>query len=220
VVLTDHNPRELPTPVREEGVLLVGGEESTTPFGHLVDVGGRRALVDAEKVSAPVRAAVDQGALAVIAHPRHSQRGWTDLPQARAVRGIEVWSGDSAWDALRRHPFTRLLPALGTALSNPERAMVFALAEAEPVADWMLQLDGGAGRSCGTDAHGWPGYATAFRWMSIHLTGLTAARAAGRGCAGPGPGAGRRTLLLRGGCAGPCRGLPGAPRRPPHLPGR
>ena len=54
--------------------------------------------------------------------------------------------------------------------------MVFALAEAEPVADWMLQLDGAEPKLafCGTDAHGWPGYATAFRWMSIHLTGLAA----------------------------------------------
>ena len=47
LVLTDHNPHELPTPAREEGVLLVPGEESTTPFGHLADVGGRRALTDA-----------------------------------------------------------------------------------------------------------------------------------------------------------------------------
>jgi hypothetical protein len=176
VVLTDHNPRELPTPVREEGVLLVGGEESSTPFGHLLDVGGRRALVDGEKVHGPVQAAEAQGALSVIAHPRHTQRGWTDLAQARQARGVEVWSGDSAWDALRRRPFTRLLPALGTALSNPERAMVFALAEAEPVADWMLQLDGSEPKLafCGTDAHGWPGYATAFRWMSVHLTALAA----------------------------------------------
>ena len=123
-----------------------------------------------------MRAAEEQGALAVIAHPRHSQRGWTDLAQARRRAGVEVWSGDSAWDALRRRPFTRLFPALGTALSNPERAMVFALAEADPVADWMLQLDGAEPKLafCGTDAHGWPGYATAFRWMSIHLTALTA----------------------------------------------
>ena len=54
--------------------------------------------------------------------------------------------------------------------------MVFALAEAAPVADWMLQLDGNEPKLafCGTDAHGWPGYATAFRWMSVHLTALTA----------------------------------------------
>jgi len=51
VVLTDHNPAELPTPAREEGVLLVPGQESSTPFGHLADVGSRRALNDGEKVS-------------------------------------------------------------------------------------------------------------------------------------------------------------------------
>jgi hypothetical protein len=72
VVLTDHNPAELATPAREEGVLLVPGEESSTPFGHVVDVGSRRALVDPEKVSAPVRAASDLGGLSIIAHPRQS----------------------------------------------------------------------------------------------------------------------------------------------------
>jgi len=175
LVLTDHNPRELPTPAREEGVLLVPGEESTTPFGHLADVGSKRALTDAEKVSAPVRAVLDLGGLPVLAHPLHPQRAWTDLAQARLAGGVEVWSGDSAWGALRQRPFTRLLPALGTALVSPERAMVFALAEARPVEDWMLALDGPEPKLafCGPDAHGYPSYVSGLRWMSIHLTGIT-----------------------------------------------
>jgi len=176
VVLTDHNPRELPTPAREEGVLLVPGEESSTPFGHLADLGTTRALTDPEKVSAPVRAVLDLGGIAVLAHPLHPQRGWTDLAQARAATGVEVWSGDSAWGALREHPFTRLLPALGTALVSPERAMVQALADARPVEDWLLALDGAEPKLafCGPDAHGYPSYGAAFRWMSIHLTGIGA----------------------------------------------
>jgi len=178
VVLTDHNPAELATPVREDGVLLVGGEESSTPFGHLADVGTARALTDSEKVGGPVRAVLALGGLAVIAHPLHPQRGWTDLAQARAASGVEVWSGDSAWGALRQRPFTRLLPALATALVSPERAMVYALAEAQPVEDWMLALDGAEPKLafCALDAHGYPGYATAFRWMSLHLTGITSLR--------------------------------------------
>jgi hypothetical protein len=176
VVLTDHNPAELPTPAREEGVLLVPGEESSTPFGHLADVGTRRTLNDQEKVSAPVRAVLELGGLAVVAHPLHPQRGWTDVAQARAASAVEVWSGDSAWGALRQRPLTRLLPALATALVSPERAMVYALAEARPVEEWMLSLDGAEPKLalCGPDAHGYPGYATAFRWMSLHLTGVTA----------------------------------------------
>jgi hypothetical protein len=174
VVLTDHNPRELPTPTREEGVLLVGAEESSTPFGHVVDLGSRRALVDAEKVSAPVRAALELGGLSIIAHPLHTARGWKDEAQARAASGVEVWSGDSVWDGLRTHPFTRLIPALGTFLGNRDRALVYALAEARPVEDWLLKLDGPEPKLalCGPDAHGWPGYATTFRWMSVHLTAL------------------------------------------------
>ena len=175
VVLTDHNPRELPTPAREEGVLLVGGEESSTPFGHLADVGSRRVLTDAEKVSSPVRAVLDLGGVAVVAHPLHPQRSWTDLAQARLATGAEVWSGDSAWGVLRQHPLTRLLPALGTALVSPERALVYALAEAQPVEDWLIGLDGAEPKLafCSPDAHGYPSYGAAFRWMSIHLTGIT-----------------------------------------------
>jgi hypothetical protein len=175
LVLTDHNPRELPTPAREEGVLLVGGEESTTPFGHLVDVGSRRALTDDQKTSAPVRAVLELGGLAVLAHPLHPQRAWTDLAQARLASGVEVWSGDSAWGSIRQHPLTSLLPALGTALVSPERAMVYALAEARPVEEWLLALDGPEPKLafCGVDAHGYPSYGAAFRWMSMHLTGIT-----------------------------------------------
>jgi hypothetical protein len=176
VVLTDHNPAELPTPVREEGVLLVPGEESSTPFGHLVDVGSRRPLMDAEKVSAPVRAVQELGGLSVLAHPLHPRRAWTDLAQARAAGGVEVWSGDSAWGALREQPFGRLLPAIGTALASVDRALVYALAEAQPVEDWMLALDGPTPKVafCSVDAHGYPSYGAAFRWMSLHLTGVTA----------------------------------------------
>ncbi|MGZ6131514.1 MAG: PHP domain-containing protein [Myxococcaceae bacterium] len=175
VVLTDHNPTELVTPVREECVLLVPGEESTTPFGHLADLGGRRALTDAEKVSSPVRAVQALGGIAVLAHPLHPQRAWTDLVQARGVSGVEVWSGDSAWGALRQRPLTRLLPALGTALVSTDRALVYALAEARPVEDWLLALDGTEPKIafCSTDAHGYPSYEAAFRWMSLHLTGVT-----------------------------------------------
>ncbi len=176
VVLTDHNPAELPTPAREEGVLLVPGEESSTPFGHLADVGSRRVLNDSEKVSAPVRAVLELGGIAVLAHPLHPQRAWTDLAQARAASGVEVWSGDSAWGALRQQPLTRLLPALGTALVSTDRALVYALAEARPVEDWLLALDGPAPKLafCGPDAHGYPSYGAAFRWMSVHLTGVAA----------------------------------------------
>ncbi|HZJ56055.1 MAG TPA: PHP domain-containing protein [Myxococcaceae bacterium] len=174
LVLTDHNPRDLPTPAREEGVLLVAGEESSTPFGHLADVGSRRALTDAEKVSAPVRAVLELGGLAIVSHPLHPQRAWTDLSQARSASGVEVWSGDSAWGALRQRPLTRLLPALGTALVSPERALVYALAEARPAESWLLSLDGPEPKLafCGPDAHGWPSYGAAFRWMSVHLTGI------------------------------------------------
>ncbi len=175
LVLTDHNPKELPTPAREEGVLLVPGEESSTPFGHLADVGTRRPLTDAEKVSAPVRAVLELGGIAVLAHPLHPQRAWTDLAQARAASGVEVWSGDSAWGALRQQPLGRLLPALGTALVSPDRALVYALAETRPVEEWLLALDGPEPKLafCGPDAHGYPSYGAAFRWMSVHLTRIT-----------------------------------------------
>jgi hypothetical protein len=174
VVLTDHNPRELPTPAREEGVLLVPGEESSTPFGHLADVGTKRPLTDSEKTSTPVRAVLALGGVPVLAHPLHPQRPWTDLAQAREALGVEVWSGDSAWGALRQRPFTRFLPALGTAVASVDRALVFALAEARPVEEWMLALDGEQPKLafCGPDAHGYPSYTAAFRWMSVHLTGI------------------------------------------------
>jgi hypothetical protein len=140
----------------------------------VVDLGTRRALVDAEKVSGPVRAGMELGGISVIAHPLHTARGWKDEGQARAASGVEVWSGDSAWDALRTHPFTRLIPALGTFVGNRDRALVYALAQARPATDWLVGLDGPEPKLalCGPDAHGWPGYATAFRWMSLHLTAL------------------------------------------------
>jgi hypothetical protein len=87
-----------------------------------------------------------------------------------------VWSGDSAWGALWQRPLSRLLPALGTALVSPERAQVYALAETRPVEDWLLALDGPEPKLafCSPDAHGYPSYGAAFRWMSVHLTGITA----------------------------------------------
>jgi hypothetical protein len=66
-------------------VLLVPGEESSTPFGHLAD-GSRRALTDAEKVSAPVRV-LELGGIAVVAHPLHPQRADGPRPGPERERG-------------------------------------------------------------------------------------------------------------------------------------
>jgi hypothetical protein len=58
---------------------------------------------------------------------------------------------------------------------SSDRALVYALGVTRPVEDWLLALDGPEPKLafCSPDAHGYPSYGAAFRWMSMHLTGIT-----------------------------------------------
>ncbi len=174
VVLTDHNdfaPRE---PVFVDGVLLVPGVEMSTDHGHLVAFGMRRPLegVRPWMDGGEARAAVERaGGVSVLAHPVQKRNPWRHPEAARRAEGFELYSADTFFRDALRHPFSRLLPAVGASFGQPVHG-VMMLVEPQPESTArLLELEREMPRLalCSHDAHGLPRYEDVFRAMAMYL---------------------------------------------------
>ncbi len=174
VVLTDHNdfsPRE---PAFVDGVLLVPGVELSTDHGHLVAFGMQRPLegvrpwMDGGEAEAAVEKA---GGVSVLAHPVQERNPWRHPEAARRADGFELYSADTFFRSAQRHPFSRLLPAVGAFFGQPLHG-VMLLVEPQPEATArLLELEREKSRValCSHDAHGLPPYEDVFRALAMYL---------------------------------------------------
>lgn len=172
VILTDHNVKVITGPKYEAGVLLIYGTELSTPAGHLVALGLKTPLDAAEREQDAVRKVVDQGAIAILAHPVQPKRPWTDWEAAKQVNGFELYSADSMFRDAQRSPFSVLLPALGSYLATPMQGFMIVSERKPEASDKLLALSSTGEpllTPCAADAHGLPPYLHEFKALSTVL---------------------------------------------------
>lgn len=176
VVLTDHNVAQLPAPRFVSGVLLVPGEELSTPNGHLVALGTSRALTADERAKDAIAHVAALGGFSVLAHPVQTKNPWRDWDAAAKADGLELYSADTMLREALHHPLSRLFPAGVSWLIRPLHALMLASAAQPDTVARLLTLSKAAPRIalCATDAHGlpWPAelaYESEFRAFVMHL---------------------------------------------------
>jgi hypothetical protein len=171
VIITDHNQAQPPPPAYVDGVLLIYGSEVSTPYGHLVALGLKRPLTDAEKESDPVGAVAKLGGFGFLAHPEQQKNPWRDWDHARQAAGLEVYSADTMFRTAQHSPFSMLGPAASSYLTNPTHGLLSLAHEQSSLTMRLLSL--GAGNKmaalCSHDAHGLPGYESVFRTLSMYV---------------------------------------------------
>ncbi|HLL52664.1 MAG TPA: PHP domain-containing protein [Myxococcaceae bacterium] len=170
VILTDHNVTPLP-PHWEEGVLIIHGIEHSTASGHLIQLGGERALLPAELHDKPVQHVVRLGGTAFLAHPVQSKSPWRDWNGAAGAAGLELYSADTMLRDAQRQPFARLLPAIGAYVTNSTHALMTLVQEQPETEKRLLELSEKTPKValCSHDAHGIPSYETEFKIMAQYL---------------------------------------------------
>lgn len=176
VVLTDHNVAQLPTPRFVDGVLLVPGEELSTPSGHLVALGISRALTPDERAQDAIAHVAALGGFSILAHPVQTKNPWRDWQTAGKADGLELYSADTMLREALYHPFSRLFPAGVSWPIRPVHALMLASAPQPETMAHLLALSKAAPKIalCATDAHGLPlpaeiAYETEFRSFVMHL---------------------------------------------------
>lgn len=181
VAITDHNLALAPEHAGKDvqNVLLVGGEEVSTPDGHFLALGVERGWRDGvpKETRALLEAARKAGGTRVLAHIKGTRKDWTDW-ETNDFDAIEIWNGDAAWRD--NNPLQLLMSALLYTV-NPDLAMVRLSRRPEAtLAQWdkLLETRKVAG-ICGADAHsripvfGWgidaPGYLRVFKLARQHV---------------------------------------------------
>lgn len=182
VVITDHNQTTDPeiAGTDRNSVLIVGGEEVSTPNGHFLAIGatpGWRKGVPKD-TRALLAAAGKAGAARFVAHPTGARKDWTDW-ETDDFEGIEIWNGDAEW---RDNNPAELLMAALTHTVNPDLALVRLADRPDDnlrIWDGLLEKRQVAGL-CGTDAHAhvpiafgyamnFPAYLRVFRLARQHV---------------------------------------------------
>lgn len=176
VILSDHNVLAPALLGMHDGVLVIPATEESTPFGHVISLGAKRALAWKEKKVAPLAAIRGADGVPMLAHPLNRRRPWTDWGEIGQARGYETLSYDDLWrNALHAPwsnglivgalelPFNRAL-AVTQILRRPddELAKFDALRQSQP----LVQL-------CSVDAHGIPDYRSVLGMMSMYLDDVT-----------------------------------------------
>jgi hypothetical protein len=174
VVLTDHNDFTSREPAFVDGVLLVPGVEISTAAGHLVAFGLERPLEGVRKGmdGGAAQAAVEKaGGVSVLAHPVQARNPWRHDEAARRAEGFELYSADTFFRDAVRHPFSRLLPAMGAWLGQRVHGVMMLVEPDEGPVTKLLALAREKPRVvlCAHDAHGLPGYEEVFQSLAMYL---------------------------------------------------
>jgi hypothetical protein len=155
-----------------DGVLLIPGEELSTPVGHLVALGLTRALTEAERREHAVDNVLALGGVPILAHPVQRHWPWQDWEAARRAGGIESISEDSLFRDALWHPFSRLVPAAVSYAVQPLFGLYGVFVDEPGARARMLSLVTSShtvAALCGVDAHGLTSYTHAFESLSMHL---------------------------------------------------
>jgi hypothetical protein len=181
VTITEHNIAFDPARLKglPNDVLVVPGEEVSTPNGHFVVLGIRPGWRD--ELPHPTEELLQQagkaGGMRIIAHPFNGAPRWNYWNTA-SFDGMEIWNDDAQW---RRAGFQLLVTALMYPV-NPELALTRLASRPEPnLAKWdeLLKTRHVVG-TCGSDAHEavyvggrvlwhFPKYTTVFRIARQHV---------------------------------------------------
>lgn len=171
VVITDHNPETVEPPRFHDGVLLVFGQELSTPNGHVVALGTSRALTKEERSGDVMKTVADLGGFAFLAHPVQRKNPFRDWPSAPRATGMEIYSADSMLRSAQAEPVQLLVPAAAAWLTNSTHGLLM-LADHQPEAhERLLELasNGPYAAVCAHDAHGLPSYESVFRTLGTYL---------------------------------------------------
>jgi len=173
VILTDHDPERLRPPrFSSKGVLLIEAAELSTPFGHVVALDPERVPTREELARDPIQAIRSLGGHAVLAHPVQERNGWTgDWALARHAAGFELYSGDTMLRTAQASPFSLLLPALGSYLTNSTHALEILVQQDPAARARLLELSAASPQValCAHDAHGYPSYDEMFEQMALAI---------------------------------------------------
>jgi hypothetical protein len=181
VTITEHNVAF--DPARLKGlpteVLVLPGEEVSTPNGHFIVLGVHPGWRDSSPhpTEELLQQAGKAGGLRIIAHPFNGAPRWNYWNTA-SFDGMEIWNDDAQW---RRAGFQLLVTALMYPV-NPELALTRLASRPEPnLQKWdeLLKTRHVVG-TCGSDAHEavylggrilwhFPKYADVFRIARQHV---------------------------------------------------
>jgi len=131
IVLTDHNvePQE---PQVFEGVLVLFERESSTAFGHRVELGGA----------------------AIAAHPTDPKRPW--LGPLAEMSGLEIASASASVRRLAGPAYLSLLPTLSMGLIRPDLGLLQVYdRDHRALQMWDREAHRPLAGLCSADAHGW-----------------------------------------------------------------
>ena len=180
VAITDHNTA-LPEDIAgkdKSSVLVIGGEEVSTPDGHVLVLGVKEGWREGvpKETHALLAAAKKAGGTRILAHPLGKSREWGDWDAS--YDAMEVWNADAAWRA--NNPLELLSAALLYTV-NPDLALTrLAKRPEESLAKWdALTQSRKVASICAADAHShipvfkWsieaPGYLRVFKLARQHV---------------------------------------------------
>jgi hypothetical protein len=182
VAITDHNLAfdEKTLHTDPGNVLVVGGEEVSTPNGHFLALGAKPGWRDGVPydTDAFLKRAGERGTIRVLAHPYNGSKSW-DHWNTREFEGIEIWNDDAQW---RRANPLQLAITLMMYPVNHELALVRLAGRPEPNLEKLdaLLAERNVIATCGSDAHQavplgygrllrFPAYVTVFRISKQHV---------------------------------------------------
>ncbi len=154
VVLTDHNS-DGGKPSIDNAVLVIPATESSTDFGHLIEI-GKSTNDDHQTKDTPTTLEDVGGArqrFQVLAHPSDRKRPWTG--SYGNDRGLEIASLAASVRRLGHPLYLRLLPTAVAFFLNPELAFAQAYDRDDlALRRWDDLSSPSAGGFCAVDAHG------------------------------------------------------------------
>jgi hypothetical protein len=170
VVVTDHN-NQLAGPVRINDVLVVSSAETSTPFGHVINLGGSQVLAKKDRGGLDIHDKLRAvGGVPIITHPADNKRPWTG--PLGGAGGLEIASFASSARRQGGPVFVGLLPSLIAYRLNPPLALAQVYDRDErALKRWDEESNPRMVGLCGTDTHG--RYIDVGLNMSAWLVGLT-----------------------------------------------
>ena len=153
VVLADHDT-QLAGPVEQDGIWFLSYAELSTPYGHIIQLGGEGVVARNDRTSLQIFDHIKEiGALPVLAHPSDRKRPW-DGP-LNGMGGIEIASFSTAARQLAGPLFVGLLPAFLAYPLQPELALVqLYRRDDRALVKWDSESSAEIPGFCSVDAHG------------------------------------------------------------------
>lgn len=172
LVLTDHNRLDPKLGGLHHGVLLVPATEESANEGHIVSLGAKRALDDAEKRGDALQAIRKLGGTPMLAHPYNRRMPFSDWPNVGEAAGLEALSYDDLWREALHAPFGHglVIGALESPFNKDLAVSQLVRRPDQALAGFdALRVEHPLSLVCADDAHGLPSYRSVLGLMSMYL---------------------------------------------------